>query len=88
MWRIDLSKQADFFARTEHITDDEILVLIGKFIDSLKGEHQNIDVKKMKGDWKGYYRIKIGKIRIILKIEFAGRSIFVDRIDYRGAVYK
>jgi mRNA interferase RelE/StbE len=27
-----------------------------------------IDIKKMKGDWKGYYRLRIGKNRVIFTL--------------------
>jgi len=88
VWKIDLSKQADRFAEKENINDDEILLLIQKFINYSKGLDENIDVRKMKGKWKGYHRIKIGKIRMILRVDFKKRVVFVDRIDYRGRVYK
>jgi mRNA interferase RelE/StbE len=88
MWRIKLSKQTNSFAKTEHVSDDELLTLLGKFVAYLEGKNENIDVKKMKGEWKGYHRIRMGKIRLILRVDFAARSIFVDRMDYRGDVYK
>ncbi len=88
MWKIDLSKQADKFIEKENIKEDEILSLIQKFINYSKGLDENVDVKKMKGKWKGYHRIKIGKVRIILKVDFKERQILVDRIDHRGRVYK
>lgn len=88
MWKIDLSKQADKFIEKENIKQDEILSLIRRFINYSKGSDENVDVKKMKGKWKGYHRIKIGKVRMILKVDFKERQILVDRIDYRGRVYK
>jgi mRNA-degrading endonuclease RelE of RelBE toxin-antitoxin system len=42
----------------------------------------------MKGAWKGYHRVRIGKIRMILKIDFEKHTVFVDRMDFRGNVYK
>ena len=88
MWKIDLSKQADKFIEKENVDEDEILFLVQKFINYSKGLDENIDVKKMKGKWRGYHRIKIGKVRMILKVNFKERQILVDRIDYRGRVYK
>ena len=88
MWKIDLRKQADKFIEKENINEDEILFLIRKFINYSKGLDENVDVKKMKGKWRGYHRIKIGKVRMILKVNFKERQILVDRIDYRGRVYK
>ena len=61
---------------------------INEFINYSKGSDENIDVKRIKGKWKGYYRIRIGKVRIILKVDFKEKTIFVDRMDYRGRVYK
>lgn len=88
MLRIELSKQADRFTEKEGITDDEIFSMIQKFINYSKGLDVNIDVKRMKGKWKGFHRIRIGKIRMLLKMNFKERTIFIDRIDYRGSVYK
>ena len=88
MWKINLSKQTDRFMRNKKIKDNEILSFINKFINYSKGSDENIDVKRIKGKWKGYYRIRIGKVRIILKVDFKEKIIFVDRMDYRGRVYK
>jgi len=86
--KIELSKQADRFAEREGITDDEIVSMIQKFINYSKGLDINIDVKRMKGKWKGYHRIRIGKIRMLLRMNIKERTIFIDRIDYRGSVYR
>lgn len=88
MWQIELSRQVDKFAKKENIKDDEILTLVKKVIDYSKGLDENIDVKKMKGKWKGYHRIKIGKIRMILRIDFKNKIAFIDKIDFRGDVYR
>ncbi|MEW6606148.1 MAG: type II toxin-antitoxin system RelE/ParE family toxin [bacterium] len=88
MWRIDLSKEVDKFVNKQGISDEEIAKIIRRFISYCKGMDINIDVKKMKGKWEGFHRIKMGKIRIILKINFKEQSIFIDRIDYRGQAYK
>lgn len=88
MLKIELSKQADRFAEREGITDDEIVSMIQKFINYSKGLDINIDVKRMKGKWKGYHRIRIGKIRMLLRMNIKERTIFIDRIDNRGSVYR
>jgi len=54
----------------------------------MKGEPVTVDVKKLKGDWQGFYRIRKGKLRIILKIDFDEHFIYVARVDHRGKVYK
>ncbi len=59
-----------------------------KFLQAMKGESVNLDLTKLLGNWKGYYRIRIGKIRIIFDISKVSREIFVEEVDHRGDVYK
>ncbi|MFZ6016333.1 MAG: type II toxin-antitoxin system RelE family toxin [Nitrospirota bacterium] len=86
MWRIELSRQVDKFTKKENIKDEEILSLVQKVINYSKGLNENIDVKKMKGRWKGHYRIRIGKIRMILRMDFKNKIAFIDKVDFRGDV--
>ncbi|MFH1336303.1 MAG: type II toxin-antitoxin system RelE/ParE family toxin [Candidatus Zixiibacteriota bacterium] len=52
------------------------------------GISDRADVKSMMGEWKGYYRIRIGDIRIIFWIDRKLKTIYVDHIGARGNVYK
>jgi mRNA interferase RelE/StbE len=47
-----------------------------------------LDIKKMKGDWTGYYRLRFGSIRVIFKVDDQSGNIDVYRIGSRGDVYK
>ncbi|MBE9171485.1 type II toxin-antitoxin system RelE/ParE family toxin [Pleurocapsales cyanobacterium LEGE 06147] len=47
-----------------------------------------LDIKKMKGDWKGYYRLRIGKNRVIFTIDFNSKDIIIYAIGARGDIYK
>lgn len=87
-WRIDFSKEALKFINYNKINEEEIIAFLIKSIQKLKGENISIDLKKMKGNWKGFYRIRIGKIRIIFMINFDIKRMYLDRIDFRGNVYK
>lgn len=48
------------------------------------------DIKSMQGDWKGYFRLRVGKYRIIFKLESNNeiRIMFIENIDNRGDIYK
>ena len=66
-------------------TDDTLKLAIRK----LFGEDINIDVVKMRGRHKGKYRLRSGAFRIIFRIEKGIiRVINVEKIDFRGDVYK
>jgi mRNA interferase RelE/StbE len=47
-----------------------------------------LDVKKMKGDWEGFYRLRVGKNRVIFTLDSDSRDIEVYVIGARGDVYK
>ncbi len=54
----------------------------------MKGENLNIDLKKLSGDWEGYYRLRRGKLRVLFSLNKNERVIFIERIDFRGDVYR
>jgi len=86
-WKIEYSKEAKKFIDKQNI-GDEVRSGIRKFLQRMKGEEINIDLKKLVGNWEGYYRIRIGKIRVIFCLFKENREIFVEKVDYRGDVYK
>ena len=67
---------------------DEVRNEIRKFLLKMNGENINVDLRKLVGNWKGYYRIRIGQIRVIFKVFKEDREIYVERIDFRGSIYK
>ena len=46
------------------------------------------DVKPMVGEWKGYYRIRAGDVRIIFCLDTQAMTVYVGHIGPRGNVYK
>jgi mRNA interferase RelE/StbE len=47
-----------------------------------------LDIKKMKGEWEGFYRLRVGKIRVIFTVSFDSADIEIYTIGARGDVYK
>ena len=86
-WTVEYSKRADAFIE-EHGIRSKVQDSIRAFILKITGATINIDVKKLKGEWAGYYRIRKGNIRIILKPDSETVTVFVDIIDFRGSVYR
>jgi mRNA interferase RelE/StbE len=55
----------------------------------LKNENIAIDLKSLQGDKKGYYRIRVGNIRIIFSfLENQLVVASVENIGFRGDIYK
>jgi mRNA interferase RelE/StbE len=47
-----------------------------------------LDIKQMKGDWESFYRLRIGKVRLIFTVDTISGNIEVYSIGSRGDVYK
>ncbi|HUW21044.1 MAG TPA: type II toxin-antitoxin system RelE/ParE family toxin [Candidatus Bathyarchaeia archaeon] len=86
-WKIGFSRDAEKFLKQENLRSETVAEIIN-FLKKMKGESVSVDVKKLKGDWQGFYRIRKGKLRIIFELNFQEHSIYVARIDQRGKVYK
>jgi len=86
-WEIGFSREAEKFLKRENIRS-EAVAEITKFLKRMKAEPLSVDVKKLKGDWQGFYRIRKGKLRIIFELNFEEHLIYVARVDHRGGVYK
>jgi len=55
-------------------------LLIGT-VRRFQGEHVLVDIKKMKGRWRGFFRIRKGKLQIIAEFNFTNKRIGVEVID-------
>jgi len=85
-WDISFSKQALSFIKKNHLSE-EVLTLVKLAIGNFQGERVSVDVRKMKGEWKGFYRIRKGKYRIVASFDFDKSSVFVEVVDWRGNIY-
>jgi len=47
----------------------------------------DLDIKKMKGEWAGFYRLRIGKIRVVFSLK-PDSTIEIYTIGARGDAYK
>lgn len=86
-WHIELAKHANTFIVVNHISKEHIFSIVTDAIKNFQGEVILIDIKKMKGEWKGFYRIRKGKWRVIAEFDFDNNSVFIENIDWRGNIY-
>lgn len=70
------------------ISFKQIRILIEKSIKRINNYDTNIDIKALKGNLKGFYRIRRGDLRIIFKY-YKGEIhiVNIEKIDFRGNVY-
>lgn len=87
-WRIHLSNEVDKFFKRNKVTFEEVADMVGKAVSMFRGEVANVDIKKLKGKWVGYYRIRKGRIRMIVSFDFEIQEVHIAEVDWRGNVYK
>lgn len=47
---------------------------------------QEQDIKKLKGWGKDVFRLRVGKIRVVYRVD--GKQVTILAVDYRGNVYR
>ncbi len=87
-WRVDFSKDSLKFLEQNNLEENFVIDKIKLALRKFKGENVNVDIKKLKGEWKGFYRIRSGKLRIIIEFQFEHCRAYIEKIDWRGGVYK
>ena len=87
-WEIKLSRQAEKFLKRNHLAGDFVADPVRKAILKLEGEVVSIDLKQLSGEWRGCYRVRIGRNRIIFSISFEARTILIEVVDNRGSAYR
>jgi len=73
---------------------EERLLLCQVLMPYVSDEEQGVipftvlDIKKMKGEWEGFYRLLDVKIRVIFTVSLDSADLEIYTIGTRGDVYK
>jgi mRNA-degrading endonuclease RelE of RelBE toxin-antitoxin system len=76
-----MDKIQKFLAKLSAKERELVAVLIKR---AICGQLNGLDVKKLKG-FKGLYRIREGKIRVVFEKSVLGKKVV--NVDFRGRVY-
>jgi len=66
----------------------KILELIGIYEGTGIIPYNELQIKRLEGQWKGYYRMRVGKKRMIFSLEPKNWELNILEIDNRGDIYK
>ena len=86
-WRIDFSKEAEKFLKQQDLRIN-VVEELKKFPTKNDRWPCKCRCKETVGDLEGYYWVRKGKLRIIFDVDKHERVLYVERIDFRGDVYK
>ena len=66
----------------------KLKILVYSVEDKAVIPFNDLDIKRMKGNWEEFYRFRIGKIRVIFTVDLTLGTIEVYRIGFRGDIYQ
>lgn len=49
---------------------------------------RSMDIKKLKGKWMGFFRLRVGEMRVIFRVDISRKEILVYNIHFRGRIYQ
>ncbi len=93
-WRVKIHRKALKFL--ENLEDDKrtrLIEKINELIHTLDKEpillqSHYFDIKKLRGKWRGFFRLRVGDIKIVFRVDVDNRELFIYHIHYREKVYK
>ena len=90
--KIRISKSANkFLEKLDANSRKSVLTKIGILKTCLETQNvyppEELDIKKLKGELKGFSRIRVGKMRVIFEIVKETDEIFIYEINFRGNIY-
>jgi len=89
--RFIYSDQAEKFVRknSDHLSFDKVEDAVRLALKKiLRRERNTANIKKLKAEWKGHWRVRLGSIRIVFRYENGEPIItYITRIEFRGSVY-
>ena len=47
-----------------------------------------LNIKSLKGDWQGFFRMRVGQIRVVFAIDPEADELQIYDTDFRGNIYK
>jgi len=49
--------------------------------------YTRLDIKRLRGEWEGFFRLRIGDIRVIFRINIDRKEILIYNIHHRSKAY-
>ena len=91
-WRIRIHRKALKFLHEldpaeKSRVEDKLAELLSHIEKGLI-PYKRLDIKRLKGKWHGFLRMRVGKLRIIFKINIERKEILVYSIHYRKTIEK
>ena len=87
-WTFEFSRKASKFLEQHHLPDTFASEAVLLALRKLSGEVVAVDLEALHGLWKGTYRVRRQKIRVVFSFNAAIRLVLVEVIDFRDSAYR
>ncbi|NOQ29038.1 MAG: type II toxin-antitoxin system RelE/ParE family toxin [Methanosarcinales archaeon] len=85
MYEILLYRNA---AKAYESLDDRTVARINKSIDALKeNPFYGKDIKKLKGELAGRYRLRVGRYRVVYRVDEQEKAVIIEDFGAREKIY-
>jgi mRNA interferase RelE/StbE len=86
MYNIELSrKAAKFYQKADTSTVKRLNLAFAKLAEA---PFQQYNIKRLSGELKGSFRLRLGDMRIIYSVDECKNIVYIEVIGFRGDVYK
>jgi mRNA interferase RelE/StbE len=86
------SRAIKFLDKLDKKDKERVRLKLKSLVSSVEAQgivpFKELDIKQLDGEWKGFLRMRTGRIRIIFQINKDEELLLVHEMDYRGDVYK
>lgn len=86
MYNIEFSrKAAKYYQKADTIIAKRLNLAFSKLAED---PFQQYNIKRLSGELKGSYRLRLGDMRIIYSVDEEKNIVYIENIGFRGDVYK
>ena len=87
-WTFDFSNQADKFLAKHRLSDVSVIEIVRRALMKLDGETVAIDLERLREPWKGFFRVRAQKTRIIFSFDAHAHNVYIAVINFRDSAYR
>ncbi len=90
-WRVVLKESfVRSFSKLDEKDKKVLRSKVKKLIEAIRygSGIRRLDIKKLKGRWRGFFRMRVGKLRVIFRIDWDNRKIVLYDIVPRKKAYR
>ncbi|MEK7179648.1 MAG: hypothetical protein AAB689_01295 [Patescibacteria group bacterium] len=87
-WTFEFSRKASKFLEQHRLPDTFASEAVLLALLKLSGEAVAVDLEVLRGSWKGSYRVRRQKIRVVFSFNAAIRLVLIEIIDFRDSAYR